>query len=199
MHDYWNHAMKLDWAKQHPHVPECELASTLPIVYRMDGAEVYRNQEYYIWSWSSDLTAGTACTWDTKFPICTIPYMLMSSKDTRFGVFKKMGELTAWVHDAWVSGRYPDIGFKGEEFDPKSLRYALRGKQIADGMCAIYVGVKGDRKSRKELHRFERHYGKSFICERCLACLPGKIAPFFLTYGDFTSSAAWRQTEFTHA
>ncbi len=117
-------------------------------------------------------------------------------------VFKKVAEYIAWEITVLMSGRMPERGFANEEFDPKSSRHKLKGQRIFEDpdeeYCAAFVGVKGDRKSRTENHKFARSFNCTFICEECLACYRYSKGPIEFCFGDCTAHAGWRPTAISH-
>ena len=54
------------------------------------------------------------------------------------------------------------------------------------------------RKARKECHFFKRHYGCTYICDRCFACKLFKCSVPELNFGDVSVGAPWRATEISH-
>jgi len=150
------------------------------------------------WSWSSAHTAGGGSPWDTKFPILLLQNSRFQSKRARDGVFGKMAEFIAWELKVLESGVMPDTGFDGEPFDARSFRGELAGTPIAEGFYAAFAGIKGDRKSRKENHRFKRCWNSTFICDRCLAAQPFKHGLEELSYGDCCEGALWTRTFLSH-
>ena len=49
--------------------------------------------------------------------------------------------LLAWSMSYAAAGVFPMKGFRDEEFDPKSFRYAMRGQPLAQGWRPMYVCV----------------------------------------------------------
>ena len=69
--DYWSqYAMSMEHHVCVEHGPE--RGSFIPVFIHSDGGEVYNNEEYSIWSWSSALVSGVN-TWDMKQFICMLP------------------------------------------------------------------------------------------------------------------------------
>ena len=58
-----------------------------------------------------------------------------------------------------------------------------------------FAGTKGDMKSRREIHKFCRHYGCNFMCDICGAAKHIRK----LAYTNFKKSACWRRTQLSHA
>ena len=187
----------MPWGREHPEVrrrgPQ-ELAKLLPIAYHVDGAEIHRNSEHYIWSWKSLLANGDV--WGTKFLLLAIPHSKMRKAPTKRAVFKHVTEFISWQQSVWQRGCAPSHGFYGELL--QGTHAALAGSELADGWCATFAALKNDGKARKEIHFFRRHFNATFCCDSCLAAQAFPHAPVDLFYGDFTSSAGYRNTQITH-
>jgi hypothetical protein len=162
------------------------------VVWHVDGAEIHRNSEHYIWS-SQSFMAPATNVWDTKYVFCTIPHRLMRTERTKKHVLVELAKLVAWEHQVLLSGEMPHTGWRGED-----LRDRRAGQPIAGGMLACFAGIKHDGKARKELHMMHRSYMSSFLCDSCLACQANPLAPRELYFGDFTPSAAYRSTQIRH-
>lgn len=60
--EFWNHCKDLDWAKSHPAVQNStadERSRLIPLYVHCDGAVIYRDAEFYVWSVSSALSMST--------------------------------------------------------------------------------------------------------------------------------------------
>jgi hypothetical protein len=198
---FWAHAMESDWGRLHPvaqsHTLD-ELGKCFGLYFHIDGVEFYSNSEFMVWSWSSTHTAGGGDPWDTKFPLLVLSHSVMRQSTTRDKVFKKVAEFIGWECSVMMTGKMPACGFEGDEFDPKSLRFAARGKDICDGYFGAFAGVKGDRKSRQQNHKFARNWNATFVCDRCFACQTFNHGPVSLCYGNSSPHAPWRPTEIHH-
>ena len=57
---FWSTALQQPWLQEHPFlrgkVPT-DLQHCIPTLWHIDGAEVYRNAEFYVFSWRSVLTS----------------------------------------------------------------------------------------------------------------------------------------------
>ena len=200
---FWEHARSQEWGLRHPEVQRRAGAGAtsgqgldrlLPVVYHVDGAEIHRNSEHYIWSWQSLLSKGNV--WDTKFLLVAIPHAKMRRQSTKRGVFKQVTEFIAWQQKVWQRGRAPFYGFYGELLS--GARAQLAGCLLAGGWCATFAGLKNDGKARKEIHFFKRHYSATYCCDSCLATQAFPKAPKQFFYGDFGQNAAYRTTLITH-
>ena len=98
---------------------------------------------------------------DVKFPIAVIPYESMTETtvprfqrrslkreplevfswplpslcmaQVRRNVHRLLARIVGWSLAFTAEGKFPETGFVGERFHPNSLRFTLRGKQMADG------------------------------------------------------------------
>lgn len=123
-------------------------------------------------------------------------------------VYRAVAKLLGWSMECAAAGVFPRVGFAGEEFHPKSLRAALKGKPLAAGwrlahffldvMCqetkhvcvicvdrAAYLCTRYDGKARAETNLFDRNYRCRFICESCMAQNPVYRHDPLLSYQDF--------------
>jgi hypothetical protein len=162
----------------------------------VDGCEVHRNSEHYIWSSASFVSSGVSI-WDTKYCFTTIPHRLMRQEATKKGVLTEITKLIAWQHEVLLSGVMPASGYKGEPLE--GARARLAGSPICGPFRAAFCALKHDGKARKELHFFSRSYMSSFVCDSCLATQANPNAPHHLYYGDFSPSAPYRATLIDHS
>jgi hypothetical protein len=69
--EFWARSSAQPWFREHPDLQDSSLLNrTLPLVFHVDGVEVFSNTEANIWSFSSAVTSGH--THDVKFPILAI-------------------------------------------------------------------------------------------------------------------------------
>ena len=54
---WWRQAMQQEWLEDHPCARAASLKHVVPLLFHIDGAEVYKNSELYVWSWRSCLTS----------------------------------------------------------------------------------------------------------------------------------------------
>ena len=145
--DFWNVALEAPWYQSHPGISDAKARSrTLPIFYHVDGAEVFNNTEYYFWSWSC-LARGPSL--DVKFPIMGIPAACMVKKDVKKDVIDKVTHFLCWCDEFLRSGVGPVVGYRGEPFHERSLRYQLCGQRLAGDWRACFAGFKADANARK--------------------------------------------------
>jgi hypothetical protein len=162
----------------------------IPFCLHLDGAEMFTNNEFMVWSIQSVFANGTD-VWDSKFPVCFIPLESMRDQDVRDAVHQTIAEIVAWSLKAAATGVWPTVGPKGENLIGGD-RGRLQGQQLAGGFRACYWGFRADGKARKEVHGFQRSYLHSFVCESCMAQRPHKGWQPQLNYKNFYPRAAHR-------
>lgn len=190
---FWRHAMNMSCYKQHPALQDpCRHPHMIPLVFHVDGAEVYTNQEFYFWQWSSLLAKGSV--FDTKFPILCVPHACMKKNRIKQAVMKHVADFISWSLLQCEKGEWPMCGFYGEPFEKGSIRAARCGQTLAGSWTGCFAGFKCDLKARAESHGFLQNYGCTFLCECCKAQQPFKRANLELNCYDFTDDARWRGT-----
>ena len=155
----------------------------------MDGGEIHRNAEHYVFSWQSGVAEGDV--WDIKFVMLLVKHCMVRKSATRRRAFKEIVRFIIWVLEVWSKGRLPSHGFYGEGFT-KGKRAEWAGSDIA--YAGAYAGMKSDGKAKVQLHWFRRFYNATFICEECYACNSFPHAPVQLFFGDFADNALYTTT-----
>ena len=64
---------------------------------------------------------------------------MSSSPQVRDEVHKKIAELTAWSMECAGHGAWPQTGFAGEEFHPKTIRFKRKGSELANGWRSLAI------------------------------------------------------------
>lgn len=135
---FWKHVKTLDDWKAHPVLATCDslcLERMVPVNIHGDGAAMYREDEYFVYSWSSAFS-GSSMVKDVlmaKIPIAIIPEKDMTHPDVRQHVNDTVARLVSWSLKCAAEGVAPLLGFRDEEFDPKSYRAEMAGQQLAGG------------------------------------------------------------------
>ncbi|CAE7761614.1 unnamed protein product, partial [Symbiodinium necroappetens] len=165
----------------------------LPVVFHVDGAEFYKNNEYVVWSMSS--IHAKADVWDCKLPLCIVPHVAMRDDSVAAHVHKRVAEVLAWSMECAATGLGPKAGEDGLPFQ-SAFRHRLKGQVLPGGYKLAYTGFKADMKARMQANRFERYYNCDLICEACFAekAKPNKTCPFT----DFSETACHRLTRISH-
>ena len=65
-------------------------------------------------------------------------------------VHRRVAELAAWSMKCALTGEFPVKGLNGEDFDPKSLRFKMKGQPLGVGwrlvsglVCRLFCSKKG--------------------------------------------------------
>ena len=170
----------------------------IPLMFHVDGAEVFRNSEFHVFSWRSAFASHDEVL-DTQLYMMSIPQSVMRQKRVRARIHTAAAKYIAWNMRFLESGTGPAVGFYGEEFPANSVAARLAGQPLAaDGWHATFFGFHGDHKSRRECHQFQQHYNAMYICDGCFAVQPSKNAPKGLMYKDFRREAVHKSTRFDH-
>ena len=172
---YWKWAKTLEWGQEHPALQgktDEQLSRLIPLMLHVDGAEIFRNSEFYIFSFRSPLAEGAP--YDIIFPFLLARHSHMHDVACKNRVFERACELFNWSICVAEDGVGPSTGFHGE---PNS-RFA--GQELAGGYRACYVGTKHDSKANMELHRDSQWYNCTYICSDCYATKGDKNAPRFV-------------------
>lgn len=81
---FWQHVLQLPPWQDHPGphgVSEEDLSKTIAFCGHADGAEMYTNSEYFVWSWTSAFGTGGMCkdVMLSRYPICFISEFQMQT------------------------------------------------------------------------------------------------------------------------
>ena len=193
---FWERALEQEWGAKHPVLEGRRgdaLGKIIPLQIHVDGAEVYNNKEYLVFSISSVLAQGS-CIWDNKFVVLKLPVMWIKTKSMMQLVMRRVAAFFAWNFAVIASGRLPNTGFYGE-----SLKFeAADDDKIMGEFIGAFAFFKADGKARVQAHNFTAHnYGSIFCCDGCLATNPFAsvlanpvLCALLFTHGS--PSAPWR-------
>ena len=195
--NYWKHVLATPWGKSHPDL-RGGADKAIPVTYHYDGAEMHRNVEFNVWSFSSATADGIASL-DSKLLMMTVEAVRMKAASTKRGVHDEVCRYLAYCDRCLVSGTFPSHGFYGEDFPTNSWRYAKRGEPLAHGWIGVLVGLKMDWKAKVETHNLRCHYGSTHVCHACKALQCFKNCPDpRMNYADFSPSAPYMDTIISH-
>lgn len=195
---FWHHAQSVEWLRGHPALEEGDPSKLIPLVTHVDGAEIYQNSEYVLWSMQALLSQGSA--YDVKFPLVLLRHFHIRGKRASELADIEICKFLAWSFSWCQRGLGPPCGHDGGEFKPNTYSHALRGQELAGGWRACMVGQKSDAKARKETNRFKQNYHCEQMCDCCDAVQwKSWRTDLTQTYRDFTEHAAHRATAFGHA
>lgn len=162
---FWKNAAGQPWFEEHPALRTADLDYTIPLVFHCDGAEVYSNSEFYIWSVSS-LMAKRCHVLDNKFQVLKIPHESMRVPEVKAEVMRVVPMFIAWCCDICASGIMPPHDLYGKMANGfchgktssrkcsivRSLAFSLRrlesrfespqGAQLSQPVISVYVHVR---------------------------------------------------------
>ena len=169
--EFWDHCKQLTPWSSHPHLnnPNLDLKKVVGLMVHGDGAEIFRDDEYFIYSFSSVFVSShsEADPLMQKFPIAVLPEREMLK--TKAACNREIARLVAWSLQHAATGVAPVKGFYGEDFPRGSFRAQLAGSVLARGYKGIYFSMKADLKARKEMHQFRAWYQCTRMCDLCHA------------------------------
>ncbi|CAK9092566.1 Uncharacterized protein SCF082_LOCUS43560 [Durusdinium trenchii] len=160
---------------------------TVPIVFHVDGVRIYKQQESWIYSYSS-MTKKGGSTVENKIVLCLVRDALVAKPQTHDALAK----IVACVCTVLQTGRYPCKDFYGQDWPAGSKEAERANSEFASGWRGAFSAFKGDLQARVMIHKLCRNYMANLCCEHDFA---GKL----LTYGDFGPAAAWKHTRLTHS
>ncbi|CAE7832343.1 unnamed protein product [Symbiodinium sp. CCMP2592] len=198
---FWRHLQRYvpEEVKDHPALAGCDLSEMIQLLIHFDGAEMYKNSEYNIWSFSSALSSllDVDCL-ETQFVCCILPQKAMQQKQVKNYVHKEIARLMSWSFKVLQSGKFPSTGFYGEEFPSTSCRAKRSGTALAGEWKACFYGFRGDQKARRECHYFSRHYNCIQLCDRCCAKTPTEKHMDDMNFKNFSANAPFLLTAIDH-
>ncbi len=133
------------------HILSKSPGGVIPISVHSDGGEIYRSNEYSIYSWSSALVQDIN-TWDYKFLVCLMPEDLKIKWVTD-------GEIVTfiiWNIEVMESGIFPSTDHLGRPLTGR--RATMAGKPLAVGWRATLTSTLSDLKEKVKAHRYPRNY-----------------------------------------
>ena len=196
--EYWERAGETAWGKSHPVYTSNALADcwhrVIPTYWHADGVEIYTDQEFHIFSWSS------ALAWNSnEYDQVHFLTMVAESSLIENVTYNQIVSFIKWNLNVLMSGKHPSKDNLGNEFPPGGLRSQkvgcwLAGSSSADAWRAAFSAWQGDLKEKRICHRFQRHYLCSELCEWCEA---SRTSEHMNAY-DLSASASWRSHLTSH-
>jgi len=165
--EFWKHAMRMEWAEQHPHTQDPgKLPTAIPIWIHGDVARVYNSQKLLIISWMSALVTG--CSWSSRYLFTVLPHDLIQKTITLDSLLRHFAD---------------------------SINGLQSGKRTTGGsICGpfrfIYAGSKGDLEWHWMAYSLKRYYRCNWLCSRCFA---SKTCSDML-WTNLREDAPWRAT-----
>ena len=174
---FWQQCSDQTWFEKHPVLLD---GQTIPLLFHVDGCAVFKDAECHIWSFRSAVHGESddlLHPWQHKCYVGSIPDEMLGHRALREHVEEEILKFIAWSigHVTW-----PTHGFYGEILLNRPAG-RISPYRLAFAGCCL------DWKARRETHRFKRHYGATFICERCMARRVGRDG----AYADMTFKNRW--------
>ena len=137
---FWKHIRTCEPWRDHPSLQHgSPLSRLIGFTYHGDGAQFYREDEFFVWSFAS-VFGGQGSIKDVllyRFPLCIIPERFMKSHHVRDAVHRTIAELASWSTAISSRGIGPAKGFHDECLD-KTPRAELIGKELAKGWKRLF-------------------------------------------------------------
>ena len=167
---YWELQLRQSWGQKHPHL-DGDLKRKIPIVWHVDGADVFSNSEFVIWSWAS--ATSHADSLESKFLLCMVPWEYMQTKAQKRAVYVAVCAYIKWEMEVLNTGKIPEFDFHGRPL-------ARGGESIASGYTAAFAAIKADAKARVEMRRWlgkqkPRRTSKVRRCAQVPMCTPSRL------------------------
>jgi hypothetical protein len=121
---------------------DTDLQHCVPFIFHVDGAEVFKNCEYHVFSMRSAFASHDEVL-DTQLYILAVPQKIMHRKEVRRRVHRVVAKYIGWNVTVLQTGIGPEVGFYQEAFPPKSVAARLAGKPLTkDSWHAVFFGFK---------------------------------------------------------
>ncbi|CAE7521097.1 unnamed protein product [Symbiodinium sp. CCMP2592] len=164
-------------------------ATTFPIFWHADGVRVYKHQKCWVYSYSCALKKGPSLS--SKLLLLLVRETLLVKPRTH----DRIGEVVGWIQRVLQSGKYPDKDINGQSWPIGSREEGLANLEFAGGYKFAFSAFKGDWEARVLIHKLQRSYNHTNICEHCPACKSNNA----FNYRNFSPDAAYLDVSFTHA
>ena len=176
---FWNGLQHSEFVANHQFLPRSHWAQIVPIGFHGDGGPFSKQDSLFSLSWNS--LSISAPTMQSRFLFTTIRKSDMVA-DTMEQVLK----VFAWSCNVMLSGQTPHTDWSGNAL-------LGGGQDLAGGLRGALCQVRGDWEFYCQVFGFGRA-NQEFMCPFCKAS--GTVAA--LTWTDFTPTAPWRRTLWTH-
>ena len=185
---WWQHAETLPEYTSHPG------RGDVPLLLYFGGANIYSEQEYLIFKWSSIVTS-LSDVFDEPFLILAVEGARVAEKSA---CHQEVGRYMSWQANVLLTRKWPTVGYDKEEFPSGSLYFKRRGQDLGQMLGAV-VGWQGDAKARREVHVLSQHYGAMLCCDQCRAQLVKPNADPTMRYTNLSPHAPHAKTQISNA
>jgi hypothetical protein len=177
--NFWTGLQHSEFVANHPLLPRAQWSRIVPIGFHGDGGPCSKQDSLFSLSWNS--LSISAPTMQSRFLFTTVRKndMVADAMDHLLKVF-------AWSMNVMLSGQTPHTDWSGNPL-------LGGGQDLAGGLRGALCQVRGDWEFYCQVFGFGRH-NQELMCPFCRAS--GTLAD--LTWTDFTPTAHWRRTLWTH-
>lgn len=184
--EYWAHVQNLPFF-QLLGLQDLQNHPCIPLYFHADGVKIYRSQKCWVYSLSSACRKGHSTK--TKLVFITVREGSVWKEKTHDSI----GKFVGYMCDTLQSGLYPAADEFGVPFSPGSEEHHRAGTPFAPGWRGAFFGFKGDWEARQMIHKLQRYYNSTWICEHCMASRRPEW-----TFGDLRPWAHCLSVRFTH-
>ena len=177
---FWESMATSSFVQKHPHLHKDNWSKTIPLGMHGDAGAFSKQDSLYILSWNSLLGGGT--TVQKRFL-----FTVVRKKDMTGDTLNAMLDILSWSFNVLLNGLAPKSDYYG-----KSLHGEY--EYLADGYRGCLSQVRGDWAFYTEVFKFPQWNGAERMCWQCKA---SSIIPN-LAWSDFSETAGWRATRWTH-
>ena len=184
--EYWHHSKHLEFFER-LNLQESDFGSCIPLFFHVDAVRVYKNQKLWVYSLASAVRKGPSIK--TKIIFALVRDTMLIKDDTHHA----LGKIVGYITKTLKSGCFPSLDYSGKAFRVGSKEALRAGTRYAGPWFGAFSAFKGDWEARRDIHRMQRHYNATWICEHCLASRQDAF-----TFGDFREEAACLRVRFSH-
>ena len=185
---YWTKCQHLEFFNKIG-LPRERFGSCIPVQFHTDGVKIYKNQKAWVYSISAATRKGSSMK--TKLAFILVRETCVVKQKTHDSI----GRLVGYMVDTLMTGKFPTRDHRGQAFPPGSRAAERAGQEFAGGWSMAFWAFKGDwdREARVIVHKHNRYYRSTWICEHCLASYRDDF-----TFADFRTDANSQSVRFTH-
>ena len=194
LEQWWQEAQRVlpEWHARHPAVQQQpDPTMRVPLGIHGDDAGMQGKAQVLCLTWGS--LVRRLPTLDTRIAFTMIRVSDLVPNDTLQTVY----DVLAWSFTALASGKFPSHDHEGVPFSRHHHpeRFAVAGKDLADGLLGVWGELRGDWKFLKEALLLEDHYLKED--KICHLCDCKKLHPTH-PYTDFSRATHASRNKISH-
>ena len=178
--EFWQSMEQSDFVQKHPFLPRDSWKSIIPLGFHGDAGAHSKYDSIYCFNWNSLVCDGA--TIQTRFL-----FTVVSKRDMTPTTLDALMKAFSWSMNVLLSGQTPHHDYRGAPI-------IGGGANLADGYRAALAQVRGDWEFYVTLFGFPSWQTNVRMCPFCRA----SSTIFGLLWSDFSRSAGWRSTIFSH-